>query len=204
MKCDSQNTKVILISLQVTEEFFSGGSTSAECAKQVAIQQQVGDGVWRMSRFYLGASSQRIQGYWPNRLQACLARRERGVQKTRLQRAAARIDRISCVDFPRTRHGLDSVPRPAVAAVAKNGKFDTAVKMAQRGKCRGSRGVYPRLVQSRAKEVSAGTLTCRFPAMQVGRQVGSLRELIAIASNQMRHNCQGLVLEQGVFLNAIT
>jgi hypothetical protein len=57
IKCDSQNTKVMLISLQVTEELFSGGSAFAECAKQVAIQYQVGDGVWRMSRFYLGASS---------------------------------------------------------------------------------------------------------------------------------------------------
>jgi hypothetical protein len=45
------------------------------------------------------------------------------------KRAAARIDRISCVDFPRTRHGLESVIRRGVAAVARDERFNTAAKV---------------------------------------------------------------------------
>jgi hypothetical protein len=39
------------------------------------------------------------------------------------------------------------------------------VKIAQRGKCRGSRGVHLELVQNRAKKIRAGAPTCRFAAM---------------------------------------
>lgn len=51
--------------------------------------------------------------------------------KAILQHAAARIDRISCMDSPRTRHGSNTVPRFMVAAVARDGRFSAAAEVTE-------------------------------------------------------------------------
>jgi hypothetical protein len=57
-----------------------------------------------------------------------LSKRRRGVWKARLQRAAARIHRISRVNFPRVRHELQTM---LCRAVAREERLSTAAKVTE-------------------------------------------------------------------------